>query len=78
MSLAEEASQRNPISGNRWVMLLVSLFAFMAYAFVFQSLPPLLNELQGVFGVDDAAAGFLMSFVVVPGIFFGFASGSVD
>jgi MFS family permease len=75
MSPAEESDQHNRISGNRWAMLLVSLFAFMAYAFVFQSLPPLLNELQGVFGVDDAAAGFLMSFVVVPGIFLALPAG---
>jgi MFS family permease len=75
MALAEESDQPNRISGNRWVMLLVSLFAFMAYGFVFQSLPPLLNELQGVFGVDDAAAGFLMSFVVVPGIFLALPAG---
>lgn len=47
----------------------------MAYGFVFQSLPPLLNELQGVFGVDDAAAGLLMSFVVVPGIFLALPAG---
>ena len=75
MPPAEEAAQPNQISGNRWVMLLVSLFAFMAYGFVFQSLPPLLNELQGVFGVDDAAAGLLMSFVVIPGIFLALPAG---
>ena len=75
MSPAEEPDQHNQISGNRWAMLLVSLFAFMAYGFVFQSLPPLLNELQGVFGIDDATAGFLMSFVVVPGIFLALPAG---
>ena len=75
MPPAEESDQPNRISRNRWVMLLVSLFAFMAYGFVFQSLPPLLNELQGVFGVDDAAAGLLMSFVVVPGIFLALPAG---
>ncbi len=75
MSPAEESGQYDQVSGNRWVMLLVSLFAFMAYAFVFNSLPPLLNELQGVFGVDDATAGFLMSFVVVPGIFLALPAG---
>lgn len=75
LSSAEELNQYDRISGNRWVMLFVSLFAFMAYAFVFQVLPPLLNEVQGVFGVDDAAAGLLMSFVVVPGIFLALPAG---
>ena len=63
MSLAEEADQYNRISGNRWVMLLVSLFAFMAYGFVFQSLPPLLSELQGVFGVLNGVERFDLSIV---------------
>jgi MFS family permease len=75
LSSAEESNQYDRISGNRWVMLFVSLFAFIAYAFVFQVLPPLLNEVQVVFGVDDAAAGLLMSFVVIPGIFLALPAG---
>lgn len=41
----------------------------MAFAFVFQLVPPLLKTIKADFGVSDAESGFLMSMVVVPGIF---------
>lgn len=60
-------------------MVLFSLFyAFVAYAFVFQEVPPLISLLMESFGVGSAAqAGLLMTIVVVPGIFLALPAGLV-
>lgn len=61
----------------RWVVVLASFFAFVAFAFSLQIVPPLLSSMQSEFGVDDAQAGLLMSVVVIPGIVLALPAGLV-
>jgi len=55
----------------RWVVLLVTLLAFVAYAFSFQIVPPLIPSLLDEFSISNAEAGLLMSVVLVPGLVLG-------
>jgi len=64
-------------SRYRWVVLFASFFAFVAFAFVFQLMPPLLKRVISDFGVGDAQAGLLMSMVMLPGIFLALPAGWV-
>lgn len=64
-------------SNYRWAVLFASFFAFVAFAFVFQSMPPLLNYVKAEFGVNDAEFGLLMTIVMVPGIFLALPVGLV-
>lgn len=50
-------------------MLCASFFAFVAFALVFQMMPPLLKTVEYDFGISDTTSGLLMSVVMVPGIF---------
>jgi predicted MFS family arabinose efflux permease len=52
----------------RWIVLTVTLLAFVAYAFSFQIIPPLIPSILGEFGVSNAEAGLLMSIVLLPGL----------
>ncbi len=60
-------------------MVLFCLFyAFVAYAFVFQAVPPLIDVLTEQFSIASAAqAGLLMTIVVVPGIFLSLPAGLI-
>jgi predicted MFS family arabinose efflux permease len=54
----------------RWLVLAVSLLGFIAYAFAFQSCPPLMQSIKFEFALSsDAEAALLMSIVLLPGIF---------
>lgn len=64
-------------SNYRWVVLFASFFTFVAFAFVFQLMPPLLKTIRTDFGVSEAESGLLMSMVVVPGIFLALPAGLV-
>jgi len=68
---------RQQASNYRWVVLAASFFSFVAYALVFQLVPPLMSSLQAEFGVNDAKAGWLMSMAVVPGIILALPAGLV-
>lgn len=68
---------RQQASNYRWVVLAASFFSFVAYALVFQLVPPLMSSLQVEFGVNDAQAGLLMSMAVVPGIILALPAGLV-
>ncbi len=59
----------------RWVF--VCLIACDIYYFALQSIPPLLNNIQSVFAVDNATAGLLMSIVVIPGIILALPAGTL-
>jgi len=61
----------------RWAVLFASFFAFVAFAFVFQLVPPLLRNIKEYFDVGDAESGLLMSMVMVPGIFLAVPVGFV-
>ncbi len=53
-------------------------YAFVAYAFVFQVVPPLIDILMEQFDIASAAqAGLLMTIVVVPGIFLSLPAGLI-
>jgi predicted MFS family arabinose efflux permease len=52
----------------RWIVLTVTLLAFVAYAFSFQIVPPLIPSILSEFGVSNAEAGLLMSIVLLPGL----------
>ncbi len=60
---------------NRWAVLFASFFAFVAFAFAFQSMPPLSTYVTADFGVNEAEFGLLMTIVMVPGIFLALPSG---
>lgn len=64
-------------SNYRWGVLFASFFAFVAFAFVFQLVPPLLRTIQNDFGLSDAESGLVMSMVVVPGIVLALPAGLV-
>ena len=66
---------QQPISRYRWAVLFASLFAFIMFAFALQSVPPLLQQFQGIFGINAATAGLLMSMAVIPGIIFALPAG---
>lgn len=50
---------------------------FVAFAFVFQLMPPLLTKVAAEFEVGEAQAGLLMSLAVIPGIFLALPAGLV-
>jgi predicted MFS family arabinose efflux permease len=52
----------------KWVVLFSTLLAFVAYAFGFQVVPPLMTSIITEYGVSNAEAGLLMSCVLIPGI----------
>ena len=52
----------------KWATLFASFLAFVAYAFGFQVVPPLMTAIVQEFSVSNAEAGLLMSFVLLPGI----------
>jgi len=61
----------------RWAILFVSLLAFVAYAFSFQTAPPLISSIISEFGISNVEAGLIMSVVVVPGIFLSIPAGLI-
>lgn len=62
-------------SNYRWAVLFVSFFTFMAFAFVFQLVPPLLKAIRMEVGAGEAESGLLMSMVMIPGIFLALPAG---
>ena len=59
----------------RWVILFASFLAFVAFAFTFQTAPPLIPALIEEFNISYAQAGLVMSIVLLPGIFLGLPAG---
>lgn len=60
----------------RWAILFASFYAFVAFAFAFQTAPPLIPSIKGEFNILlDAEAALLMSIVLVPGIFLSLPAG---
>lgn len=57
--------------------MFASFLTFVAFAFVFQLMPPLLTSVADEFRIGEAQAGLLMSFAVVPGIFLALPAGLV-
>ena len=59
----------------RWSILFASFYAFVAFAFTFQLVPPLIPSIIEEFNLTNAEAGLLMSIVLVPGIFLSLPAG---
>jgi MFS family permease len=60
----------------RWAVLFTSLLAFIAFAFVFQLAPPLIQSIKAEFDIASEAQGaLLMSAVLIPGIFLSLPAG---
>ena len=53
----------------------MAVLGFVLFNYGLQSVPPLLNQFQTLFGIDNATAGLLMSLVVIPGIFLALPAG---
>jgi len=66
---------QQPTSRYRWAVLFASVFAFIMFAFALQSVPPLLQQFQGIFDINAATAGLLMSMAVIPGIVLALPAG---
>ena len=65
-------------SNYRWVVLFSLFYTFVAYAFVFQMVPPLLGAIMQEFAITSSVqAGLLMTTVVLPGIFLAFPAGLI-
>jgi MFS family permease len=67
--------QQIQVSSYRWAILFVAVLGFVLFNYGLQSVPPLLNQFQALFGIDNATAGLLMSLVVIPGIFLALPAG---
>ena len=65
------------MSNYRWAVLFACFLAFVAYAFSFQSMPPLLSRVAGEFNISEAQAGLLMSIAVIPGIVLALPTGFI-
>jgi predicted MFS family arabinose efflux permease len=65
---ADDRGVKAPSPRLKWAVLLSAILAFVAYAFAFQAVPPLMTSIVGEFGVTNAEAGLLMSVVLIPGI----------
>jgi len=59
----------------RWAILFASFYAFVAFAFAFQEIPPLINPIIQEFKISKAEFGLLMSVVLMPGIFLSLPAG---
>jgi len=64
-------------SNYRWAVLFTAFFAFVAFAFAFQLVPPLLKTMESDFTLTEAQAGWLMSVVMIPGIFLALPAGLI-
>jgi MFS family permease len=73
----KEQRLRQP-SNYRWAVLFASFFTFVAFAFVFQLVPPVIEQMMQDFSLEPSQAwiaGFLMSIVVIPGIALALSAG---
>lgn len=59
----------------RWMVLFAALLSFMMYAFSLQSVPPLIQQFEILYGIDNATAGLLMSILVIPAIILALPAG---
>ena len=59
----------NPSASYRWVVLFVCTYLLVCYAFVLQSIPPILPQLIDGFSISYSQAGALMGSYALPAIF---------
>jgi predicted MFS family arabinose efflux permease len=68
---------KQALSNYRWAVLFACFLAFVAYAFSFQSMPPLLVRVADEFDVSEVQVGLLMSIAVIPGIVLALPTGFI-
>lgn len=59
----------------RWMVLFAALLSFMMYAYSLQSVPPLIQQFEVLYGINNATAGLLMSVLVIPAIILALPAG---
>jgi MFS family permease len=64
-----------PKNGYRWIILVLSYFCMLVFAFTLQSLPPILPLIIKELGLSHAQAGLLMSLFALPAIFLAILAG---
>lgn len=69
--------EKKALSNYRWIVLFSCFLAFVAYAYSFQSMPPLLSQVADEFGINESQVGLLMSIVVVPGFVLALPTGLI-
>jgi MFS family permease len=62
-------------SRYRWKIIAAAAFCFLIYAFVLQSIPPILGILIDLLHISYAEAGMLMSLALLPAIVLSFPGG---
>jgi len=68
-------SQKIPTKEYRWVILILTYICMLGFAFVFQSLPPILTLVVEELKLSHAQAGLLMSLFALPAIFLSIPGG---
>ncbi len=58
-------------------MLFTAFFTFVAFAFVFQLVPPLMKTIQSDLDLNEVQAGLLVSTIMIPGIFLALPAGLI-
>lgn len=66
---------RGPEEGYRWKVLIAAFFATLTFAFVLQSVPPVLHLIIQDFRLTHTQAGLLMSLFALPMIFLSIPAG---
>lgn len=70
---------RLPVSSSyRWKIALLCYLCVITFAFVFQSLPPIIGEIKAAFRLSYTQVGILMSLFALPGIFFTIPAGRIS
>jgi len=73
MAITNEAVDTEP--RQRWVILGVIYLSMLAFAIVFQSVPPVLSLIMADLSLSHAQGGLLMSFFALPGIIVAIPAG---
>jgi len=60
---------------RRWIVLFASSYAFIAFSFSLQSIPPLMGQMMQEFSLSKSQAGLLMSIVMIPGVILAIPAG---
>jgi len=68
-------SQKIPRKEYRWIILILTYICMLGFAFVFQSLPPILTLIVKELKLTHTQAGLLMSLFALPAIFLSIPGG---
>lgn len=60
---------------RRWIVLCASSYAFIAFSFSLQSIPPLTGQIMQEFNLSNSQVGLLMSIVMIPGMILAIPAG---